>query len=1634
MPKKISEQNKNISNKSVSDFQKESSAISLSSLNKTKNKLRLSTILQAMQQEFPLVDFAEKLETETSGKFTELTLCELLDKYYTNLSQNDKLFLTKHLPMSSVSVTPYSPLISLLYLFKYFENILHQRIYSPSLIFYKVAEKLKYKFNQTTLEFIQSINLNIEKEITMNEFYSTFANKMQLDNISSIVIFKAVDIEKKNKIKVENLVLVIDSYRDDNLDEKINTSSLSEETKFLRNFLDKNFISMDKIYETAEYNYLPYNEIKNILLNETYINQRLFNEKEKNITINLIENVLNAIKRKDKIFKEEFNNYLGQSFLENLKNEKENINLINLDLNKLYWINKYLCILNSAKITPKMSFDSSTKEPNKNIAKIPDLLRKLALVSNHQMSQNELKYLMNAIDVNTTGLIEYNQYIYIMEYIEDIKKKIEEFFNKDENNKNKNMINNIWSNGIKSENYHLLPVKGNSKILENLLNDINKNLLNNEDDETENIKLFEEEKKIKGDEGAICEEKNPETGEIVKYYSNAAPSYDMSNEMSLEKIIENFEFDKFYFPTMELFKYLRKNNFKKEDSFNIIRYIDSNNDGYISVIELMDFLLKDMKYCSTKLVLKYLYIKIYKELNLSSSEIFFKINKFNIQKNINISKLAKLFKSIYIQTPITNKLYEDMKYLYKPPIIYFNLCQLIDEYKNNSILNNFCQNQSKEETANIISFNINIFDNEMRNLVISLLDVKKFNYDDEMLLCRNLQQNLGNILNNCEEKMNLSQYNLNFANKLNIKSSIANIIFHLLKTKDKSNNQYQISKNDILMFFESYCCQLVKTNSSNIDNNKIIYMIKNLENHGPPFKYAFDNIPFKKENKIFCNELIEYLNKYYNNSTPNEELTNIINYIDEKQNGYATYEQISEFLSNYSTGEEISYSLEFKIIACNLLKENINDAIDYFNNQNLKSDKITKNVHNKLLKNIYSNKKNLDMLFKYFTKRSKKSYYPLEYLTDALNAFLLPENNFDEDSSDSEDELNKENKKQKIKLPNTEAIENALQQLNLGKNGVVSICELLRNITKENRKILCGKLDPNQNGFIEFSDLVNKLRKIYGANINLNYKLCSQYLYKKYIKSPELIKNYILNKANSNDFDTYLTYDNIYNSFMFAFCNDKYLFDNFYLVYKEKENPNKNLFNLKSMLLFLYNNNHELKYLFDDDTQQTAINKKNISKILYNHITNIKQVIDKIDINNSKLSNDFSIDEQYMNRLLKNEMNFTNEEAKTICRYFRLEENKFNLRKFFIYDDNNLINKNIIIEEDIIPNIQAHIKSSNCKSYKEYKSKIFNCEFLDIFQLYSKFNLLYNTTLFQCLVLILGNNEQNLSIDNFFEENNLKNCFPLKDFDPSLKLILNRLNEYFENHKDKLKVFKHYDKDKNGVLSPEEFMTALNSLKDLNLTDSQKYKLLNIADLNKDGKVNSKEFLTFIKSIKDYTNEYGELTAAMPALYSSKKNETKYNQKYLETDISVIKENLKHNKIKYNENKNNEFLGDVIILQNNLIEKYYSEDCLEKDFIVADNMNSGFVNVNKFKVILKKRIYNLGDEAYEKLLSLAGSEGNIGKINYKNFLNNIATYKIGLKNNNSFINSSENALDNEKNNHSLNSSRIHSKTKLPKIN
>ena len=1653
--------------KSKSNF----STISISNTTKYSSKVHLSEIFEYMDSVYALSDLAELLEKETGGKFTQLTFREIIDKTYPELTTNDKIFLLKHIPLSKVGITPYSPLIFLLYLFRYIQSIIKEEIFSPSLIFYSLADKLQFSLNMTTIDYFHSIGLEPDMEISMNDFYLNYGKKFGEDELKNIILFKSVDYDNDGKIKIEDLILVIDSYRNDNLNEQYFSGDINIQNNayLLKLFLEENFISIDLIYENAEYNYMKFIELRSYLVNEIYNYKRYSGKEDTKVNEILIDNVLCTIKRNEKIFKNDFQNYLGEFVINSDKNIN-GINVINLNEKQKYWINKFIDMIVAGNSTPKMIFNITAKDPDKKVANIIELMKQvLRFFPSGKLSTEEMQNIITSLDINNTGLIEINQYEIIINTIQNLKKEINLKENERIGKKGLNeKIINIWSKGIKSNYYNLLPAKGNYEILNKINKDIKNNIIFDDIEKENDInsnningrikkKIKKNnfiEQKIGGDMGAIYEEVDEKTGKKEKYYTNdpnlAVDKTEVLNEYSEEELLkialDNLNFENINFSKEDLLTYLLNNKIKKEMAEEVVKYLDNNDDGLISIINVFKFLLYELKYKSSKLVLKYLYLKIYKELEYKSSKNFFKNNKLNPLKVIKLKKLCEFLETFYIDSSLTKKIYEILKYLFKPPIVYNHLCQLIDDFQLTSLLlSNKNNDISDEKIIKIEPFDVNLFDKEIKNIVRNLIEINDYDNNKESSLYKKLSEKIYDMLSDNSDNLTYISFVNDFCKKLNISQSTQDTLFLLLKHYSKNKEQQLISKTDIISFLVSYIYDSDISNDI-YDNNenealsiaKVNSIIKKLEEKYPPLKYAFEKIPFRCNGVISCAELLHVINSFYNHCISKNDLTDIISCLDEEKKGVINFSKLQLFLNNYSEKNDFSPILEIEIIATKLYNKNILNAVKYFTKsekmKNLKEIGIKE--HKKLLGKLCSSEQNMENLLFYMTNQNKNSYYNMINLADKINFFLIENNpelileknelSKEVDEYDDEDE--------DLGIPDMATMEKYLKLINLGPNGYVSIYELLIKMKKGYRKALSEKIDKKKKGYISFPEFIKKFRKIYGTEINLNYKLCAQYLFKAFIINPNQTKNFILNKSNQKNINTYLEKQDIYNNFMFAFCNDKYLFENFYNVYSEKKGKYKNKLNLNSFLLFIYGNNLELKsfennlrFNTDGKDKIDLSNKKIIlAEIFDKNLTNVREIIDKINIKSSKLQKNFSISEKYFKTLLETHFNFNEDDTDEICTYFRMEEGKLDIKKFFEFDSNNIRNIPIILQDDIIPRIQNHISTSIYKSYKEYKKNLFHNDYFDICDLYLIFNKLYHLTLYHCLVLISWNKDQFLSIEKFFKENNLTNYFPSKELEPTLKLAVIRLYEYLEENfkdkkNDKLKIFKGFDTNKDGMLSPEEFFEALNSIENLELNENQKFKLFNLADTNSDGKINASEFLELIKSIKNYLNDEDEMNAPLPASMKKNENENiKYFPKILEKDITSIKSNYNFNMKKIKKLKKNHFLSYLVNLQLDLFENYYSEECMENDFLTADENNEGYAKEKIFEIILKKRLVNVDDKIINLFIKFSeediqtksedneyeneededsNSENKENKknnkmINYKIFLNKLANYKI----------------------------------------
>ena len=903
----------------------------------SKNQ-NLITILNLMSIEYPLSDLAEKIESETDGIFTFKQLYKIIDKYYKKISKKDKKNLIKNLSLIPLDIHIDKPFISIFALFNHFSNLLNIKILSPSLILYEIALRLKNIYKKSTLEFFISNNFESSGEINLEQLINLFNKQLNIDENLVNIFYDMINYNNKNTIKIENIILTIDSFRDDN--NNIN-ETLNENDKnilFLNVILDKVFINMDKIFKKEKNEYMKYSQLKKILMQEISKNNKYFNYNEY-INENLLDEIFNTILKEGDIYYSDYKNELNKA-ISKLTNKKIKLNNI-----QKFWINKYIDILLSQSIEPK-----NISEENESI-KLKDI-QKLLLQLN--INIDDINNIINALDINQEGVLDNNQYETIINIIMKEKEslaKLNYFPNNDLIDNNKSEIKNMWECGLRPNYYYLLPFKGNEKILSKLNKNIKSKKLLKNNNNTYNTNIIYKKNEIN------------ENDKLFKHEYN--------DEYFLKIALENFNFNKNKFPCFDLLNYLLEKDFSNKYISQITKFLDKDNDGYIDIIDIIKFLLRELKYKSTKLVFKYLYIRIYQEMNLNSSEEFFKMYNLDLNNIIDAKKFIKIMNDLNIDFPLTKQILYELNIIYNQPLLYVYISDQIDFYKKNKIMNN-TQYMSSEEDNNYINYNTKKFEQE----IISNIKQKDF-----------LKNEFNLIINKCDEIMNYSQYIKSFVKPLGFNGFFGLIVFQLLKTFSKKGEQI-ISKNDLLIFFNSYSFDK-DINKKSIKKKDIKEILKNISKVGAPLKYAFEIIPFRINGLIPSSELIKYLCKFYGDNIQKNDLMNIIFFIDSKKKGIVSYDQIQQFLNKYC--KIFSELIELQIISCNISKYNFSNAEKYFNNNKIKNvindeKSVKEEEHNLILNNLCSNDINKKNLFIYLA--NNENSYDLIKLIDLLNYYL----------------------------------------------------------------------------------------------------------------------------------------------------------------------------------------------------------------------------------------------------------------------------------------------------------------------------------------------------------------------------------------------------------------------------------------------------------------------------------------------------------------------------------------------------------------------------------------------------------------------------------------------------------------------
>jgi hypothetical protein len=210
-------------------------------------------------------------------------------------------------------------------------------------------------------------------------FTSGISNKLNLDDLTTIIIFKGIDHHKKGKIKIEDFVLTIDSYRDDFLEQKEWRRKFYSDLRTFKRILENDFISVGIFYEKLGMEgFAFYSELLRCIKQElsTYED---FDEE-------IVKYLLNSLKQSDtKVYRADFENFVekiqssGNSIKANIDSKTNNYT-IKLNNSQIYWINKLIVTLDSINVTPEMAFETSLEKNVDNKINLDNYKRIMRLI------------------------------------------------------------------------------------------------------------------------------------------------------------------------------------------------------------------------------------------------------------------------------------------------------------------------------------------------------------------------------------------------------------------------------------------------------------------------------------------------------------------------------------------------------------------------------------------------------------------------------------------------------------------------------------------------------------------------------------------------------------------------------------------------------------------------------------------------------------------------------------------------------------------------------------------------------------------------------------------------------------------------------------------------------------------------------------------------------------------------------------------------------------------------------------------------------------------------------------------------------------------------------------------------------
>ena len=177
-----------------------------------KSESRMKRIFREMENsEVNIQTFYEQLEKEFGGYCPFSKFKTLLESFYPQIDKSDIIYFLSKVHLNSLGN------VNLTLLFNAIARTLNKEILSLKLIFYNIAHLLGKKMKITTKEFFYKLGYQMQTELNVNDFITKIIPELKLTDYIGITIFKSIDIKNKGIILVQDLVNVIDSYRNDSV-------------------------------------------------------------------------------------------------------------------------------------------------------------------------------------------------------------------------------------------------------------------------------------------------------------------------------------------------------------------------------------------------------------------------------------------------------------------------------------------------------------------------------------------------------------------------------------------------------------------------------------------------------------------------------------------------------------------------------------------------------------------------------------------------------------------------------------------------------------------------------------------------------------------------------------------------------------------------------------------------------------------------------------------------------------------------------------------------------------------------------------------------------------------------------------------------------------------------------------------------------------------------------------------------------------------------------------------------------------------------------------------------------------------------------------------------------------------------